>query len=81
MTGFDFDYDSLVRLNVDGKDHLLQYDKVEIDGIRYTFHHKGNLVKLSVYNETQYKYKNFMPEPKTIDYTKSIQSPMPGAIV
>jgi biotin carboxyl carrier protein len=59
----------------------MQYDKVEDDGIRYTFLHKGNTVKMSVYNEAQFKYKGYMPEVTKIDYAKSIMSPMPGAIV
>jgi propionyl-CoA carboxylase alpha chain len=68
-------------MKVGGKDEILQFDKVEDDGIRYTFNLKGNSVKISVYNEAQFKYKHFMPVPATIDYAKSIISPMPGAIV
>ena len=36
---------------------------------------------MSVYSETQFKYKKHMPEPVKIDYAKSIMSPMPGTIV
>ena len=59
----------------------MQLQSVDNDAIRYSFYHKGNSVKLSVYTESQYKYKKFMPLPAVIDYTKSIISPMPGAIV
>ena len=48
---FEFDYASLVRMKVGGRDEILQFDKVEDDGIRYTFNLKGNSVKISVYNE------------------------------
>jgi len=81
VTDFEFNYASLVTMKVNGQDEILQYDKVEDDGIRYTFNLKGNSVKISVYDESQFKYKHFMPEIKKIDYAKSIISPMPGAIV
>ena len=58
-------------MKVGGKDEMMQFDKVEDDGIRYTFNLKGNSVKLSVFSEAQYKYKHFMPVPATIDYAKS----------
>jgi propionyl-CoA carboxylase alpha chain len=51
------------------------------DGIKFKFNFKGNNVELSVFDETQYKYKKYMPEPKIIDHAKNIISPMPGAIV
>jgi len=38
-------------------------------------------MKVGVYNETQYKYIEHMPIPKTLDLAKSIIAPMPGAIV
>ena len=34
-----------------------------------------------LYDETQYKYKQYMAPPAKIDHSKSILSPMPGAIV
>lgn len=47
----------------------------------YSLYHKGNTVKLLVQTENQYKYKKYMPEPKVIDFAKSIISPMPGLVV
>jgi len=81
VTDFEYDYASLVKMKVNGQDEILQYDKVEDDGIRYSYILKGNSVKMSVFSESQFKYKHFMPEPTKIDYAKSIISPMPGAIV
>lgn len=66
---------------MNGSDEILQFQSVNDDAIRYSLYHKGNSVKLSVYTESQYQYKKYMPEPAQIDYTKSIISPMPGAIV
>ena len=80
-SGFDFDYNSLIEMNVDGDDNVLQFGKVLNDGIRHTFYHKGNSVEISVFDEDQYAYQKYMPEPKKIDFAKSIISPMPGAIV
>lgn len=34
-----------------------------------------------VYDPIQYKYKGYMAPPVKIDTTKSILSPMPGAVV
>jgi len=66
---------------MNGSDEILQFQSVNDDAVGYSLYHRGNSVKLSVYTESQYKYKKYMPEPTQIDYTKSIISPMPGAIV
>jgi len=34
-----------------------------------------------IYDETQYKYKHHMAAPIKVDHSRSILSPMPGAIV
>ena len=34
-----------------------------------------------VYDETQFKYKQHMAPPAKVDHSKSIISPMPGAVV
>ena len=78
---FDFDYNSLITLKIDGENKILQYNSVGNDGIKYNFSMKGNQVKMSVYTPAQFKYKQHMPEPVQIDYAKSIISPMPGTIV
>jgi hypothetical protein len=51
VTDFEYDYASLIKMKVNGQDEILQYDKVEDDGIRYSFNLKGNSVKMSVYSE------------------------------
>ena len=66
---------------MNGSDQILQYQSVNDDAMGYSLSHRGNSVKLNVYTESQYQYKKYMPEPTQIDYTKSIISPMPGAIV
>lgn len=38
-------------------------------------------MKTMVYDETQYKYKKHMAPPAKVDHSKSIISPMPGAVV
>lgn len=81
IKNFDFNYNSLVTLSMEGEEKILQYDRVANDGIEYKFNLKGNNVKMSVYSENQYKYKKHMPEPVQIDYAKSIISPMPGTII
>lgn len=68
-------------MDLDGKDLITQYVSANNDGIRFSFDHKGNNVKLSVYNEAQYKFKQHMPPIKVIDGQKNIMSPMPGSIV
>ena len=42
---------------------------------------KGSEVEIAVYDEAQFKLKDFMAPPKKIDYAKSVLSPMPGSIV
>jgi len=81
ISGYDFAYNSLVTMNLDGDETILQYVRHHNDGIKFTFDYKGNNVKLSVFDETQYKYKHFMPAPKVIDFAKTIISPMPGAVI
>jgi propionyl-CoA carboxylase alpha chain len=78
---YNFAYNSLVTMKLDGEEEIIQYVHGKNDGIKYNFDFKGNNVELSIYEEKQYKYKHHMPAPKFIDYAKTIMSPMPGAIV
>jgi len=78
---YNFEYNSLVTMKLDGEEEIVQYVNNKNDGIKYHFDFKGNNVQLSIYDENQYKYKQYMPAPKVIDYAKTIMSPMPGAIV
>ena len=36
---------------------------------------------MSIFEEKQFKYEQYMPEPVKIDFAKVVMSPMPGAIV
>lgn len=81
VSNFNFNYNSLINLDIDGSYTQMQYQNVNNDGIRFKLNYKGNNVDLSIYEPNQYKYKQFMPEPKKVDHAKNIMSPMPGAIV
>ena len=61
-------------------DHTFQLLSSEND-IKFNFYFMNGLVETKVYDENQYKYKNFMAPVVKIDTTRSILSPMPGAVV
>lgn len=47
----------------------------------FDFHYQGGRVKTRIYNETEFKYKQHMAPPVKVDHTRSVLSPMPGAVV
>ena len=49
--------------------------------IKFNFYYQGGHVETRVYDENQYRYKDYMAPEVKIDTTKSILSPMPGAVV
>ena len=49
--------------------------------IKFDFYYEGGKVTAMIYDETQFKYKKHMAPPAKIDHSKSILSPMPGAVV
>lgn len=51
------------------------------EDLKFDFFYQGGRVQTIVYDSIQYKYKGFMAPPVKIDSTKSILSPMPGAVV
>lgn len=75
---FEFDYNALVTMNLNGKDQILQFSEVANDALSYKFYLKGNHVNLKVFSEEQMNLSHHMPVPAKIDYAKSIMSPMPG---
>lgn len=81
ITNFDFQYLSLITLHQDGSEKILQFESMDNDGMTFNFNIEGTPVTLQVYDKDQYAFKKYMPEPKVIDFTKSIISPMPGAII
>jgi propionyl-CoA carboxylase alpha chain len=84
MKEFDFKYNSLIectiKLNNKEHDYVLQFCGVtnELD---YNWLYQGTKLKTRVYDEKEYKFKKFMAPPKKIDHSKSVISPMPGAII
>ena len=79
-SNFDFEYGSLLRFDVDGKRHLIQFEDTR-EEVNIRFSIKGSDVECAVYDSAQYKLKGYMAQPKKIDQAKSVLSPMPGAIV
>ena len=79
-SNFDFEYGSLLRFDVDGQRHLIQFEETR-EEINLRFSIKGSDVECAVYNDAQYKLKGYMAPPKKIDHAKSVLSPMPGSIV
>jgi propionyl-CoA carboxylase alpha chain len=78
---FDFQYNTLITLKLNGEDQILQYNNVKNDGLSFSFSYKGNNVELAILDEKQYQHLGHMPEPAKLDHAKSIISPMPGAVV
>jgi len=77
---FDFEYNSLVRLNVNDNSEILQL-LGQTNNLDYSFYFRNGKVDCTVYDEHQFKYKNHMAPPKKIDLGKSVISPMPGSII
>jgi biotin carboxyl carrier protein len=79
-SSFSFEHNSLVKVgNSEGTD-VLQLLSSDND-MKFDFYFKGGKVETVVYDEAQYKYKQFMAPPVKIDTSKSLLSPMPGAVV
>ena len=49
--------------------------------IKFDFYFAGGKVETRVYDEAQFRYKDHMAPEVKIDTTRSILSPMPGAVV
>ena len=58
-TNFDFDYGSLLRFDVDGKRRLIQFDETRNE-LNLHFLMKGSEVEIAVYDEAQFKLKDYM---------------------
>jgi len=48
---FDFQYNSLITLKLNGQDQILQYNTVKNDGLSFSFSYKGNNVELAILDE------------------------------
>ena len=49
--------------------------------INFNFYYQGGKVETLVFDEDQYRYKGHMAPIVKVDTTRSILSPMPGAVV
>lgn len=77
LDSFNFEHNSLVKM---GGNKVMQLLGTEND-FKFDFYFKGGKVETYVYDESQFKYKHFMAPPVKIDTSKSLLSPMPGAVV
>jgi len=82
MSSFDYEHNSLIKMS--GSDvvgeqtfQLLSSD----NDIKFNFYYEGGKVETLIYDEDQYRYKDHMAPIVKIDTTRSILSPMPGAVV
>jgi len=51
---FEFEYNSLVDLKVDGEAQKVQFTSLNNDQIRMQLYYRGNKVECSIYDEQQY---------------------------
>lgn len=80
ISNFDFEHNSLIKLDMGAETETLQFLGQEND-LKFNFYYKGGHINTMVYDETQYKYKKHMAPPTKVDHSRSVLSPMPGAIV
>ena len=82
LSSFDFEHNSLIKMQ--GGDSIgsktFQLINTEND-IKFNFFYQGGKVETLVYDEAQFAYKDHMAPVIKIDTTRSILSPMPGAVV
>jgi len=77
---FDYQHNSLIELREGDSKTMLQLVSQK-NNLNFNFYLRGNKVKTTVYDATQYKYKSFMKVPEKIDTAKMVMSPMPGTVV
>lgn len=81
MNNFDFEHNSLIKMDLAGNEReTIQFIGQQHD-LKFDFYYQGGQVNTMLYDETQYKHKQHMAPPAKVDHSKSILSPMPGAIV
>lgn len=80
MDSFNFEHNSLIKMHLDSGKETLQFTGSQHD-LCYNFYYKGGNIKTMLYDERQYKYKKHMAPPVKVDHSRSILSPMPGAVV
>ena len=80
-TNFNLEYNSLITMNVEGKQRILQFNHFEDDHVRYQMYYKGNKMDCEILSPRQFGLYQHMPEPQVIDLAKNVLSPMPGTMV
>lgn len=80
VSDFVFEHNSLIKLGLGAKTETLQFMGQQHD-LKFDFYYQGGYIKTMIYDEIQYKYKKHMAPPAKVDYSRSILSPMPGAVV
>ena len=82
LASFDYEHNSLIKMQASGAIGSQTFQLLSSDNdIKFDFYFEGGKVETRVYDEAQYKYKDHMAPIVKIDTTKSILSPMPGAVV
>jgi acetyl/propionyl-CoA carboxylase alpha subunit len=80
VSAFDFEHNSLIKLGLGANTETLQFMGQQHD-LKFNFYYQGGYINTMIYDETQYKYKKHMAPPAKVDHSRSILSPMPGAVV
>lgn len=80
MNNFEFEHNSLITMDLEQGQEVIQFIGQQHD-LKFDFYYQGGQVNTMVFDETQYKYKHHMAPPIKVDHSRSILSPMPGAIV
>jgi propionyl-CoA carboxylase alpha chain len=83
LNSFNLVQDAIIYSRMGGKseDDIVQFFGTPDCDLTFEFWHKGTKVAVKVLTAEEYKYESFMPPPVVLDFSKSVLSPMPGAIV
>ena len=80
LKSFEYVHNSLVKMVTAASEETIQFLGSSSE-LNYGFYYQGGKVNTMVYDEHQYKFKHLMAPPTKIDYSRSVMSPMPGAII
>lgn len=80
LSSFSYVHNSLLKLGLKSGETTLQFMGAQND-LKFDFYYNGGKVNTMIYDETQFKHKAHMAPPAKVDHSKSIISPMPGAVV
>ena len=82
---YSLDYGQLIEMKIENnkgeiEDKIIQYMET-INNMTYRLFYRGSKVDVKVYDETEYKYKRFIPIPVKVDMSKRVIAPMPGVVI